>query len=98
MLIQSENVFLLSSRCCKYIRGRNLVYFQKGTVRFVADSWAFNCVSTEFFQYNAYCIYCLLRDNEAFCIKMRHQDSIVEANHDPHESNAAQYRLNAKKS
>ena len=37
-------------------------------------------------------------NNETFCRKMRHQDSIVEANHDNHETNEAQTRLNAKKS
>ena len=36
-------------------------------------------------------------DNQRFCHKMRHQDSIIEPTHDTHETLEAQTRLNAKK-
>ena len=37
-------------------------------------------------------------DNEKFCRKLRHQESIVETNHDTCETKEAQNRLNAQKS
>ena len=38
-------------------------------------------------------------DNEKFCRKLRHQESIVEiSNHDTYETKEAQTRLNAQKS
>ena len=37
-------------------------------------------------------------DNETFCRQLRHQESIVETNHDTYETKEAQNRLNAQKS
>ena len=37
-------------------------------------------------------------DNEKFCRKLRHQESIIETNHDTYETKEAQNRLNAQKS